>query len=97
MAKKREPELLVDSHHGIYVPQYFAQAYDMRAWHVKPEDEKILLAGPDHEWYWDTCDDVERYAWAYPVKGSRKKYTLYQDGDLWAIPEGFDFEAAGWV
>ena len=73
---------IVDGHYGIYVPQSFAGRYDMNAWHVSPEDAKILLAGPDHEFYWDAWDDVLRDAY-YERNG--KRITLEQDGDLFAV------------
>ncbi|MDR1872045.1 MAG: hypothetical protein LBS60_09060 [Deltaproteobacteria bacterium] len=45
-------EFLIDGRHGIYVPQEFAEAYGE---HISdPEDKAILLAGPDHDQYWDT-------------------------------------------
>ena len=39
-------KLLVDNHHGIYIPQVFAEHYDMEAWHVGDSDSEILKAGP---------------------------------------------------
>ena len=74
---------IVDCHYGIYVPQSFAERYDMNAWHVSPEDAKILLAGPDHEFYWDTWDDVLGHA--YYEREDGKCFTLEQDGDLFAV------------
>jgi len=93
-----EPELLVSSAAGIYVPQMFAEQYlsaGTRNWEgISAEDRKILLAGPDHEWYWETWDSVEGSA---RTKANGVTYYLYQDGDLWAVPENFDLEKAGWV
>jgi len=80
----KTPNLLLESNRGIYIPQVFAQDFDI------PLPENIardLLEGPENEWYW------ESWAWVldnvtFLEKGAR--YSLYQDGDLWAIPEGFD-------
>ena len=73
---------IVDGHYGIYVPQSFAERYDMNAWHVAAEDVEILLAGPDHESCWDAWSDVLDHAY-YERHG--KRFTLEQDGDLFAV------------
>lgn len=75
--------LLLSDARGIYIPANFVEAYNPTDWHVKPEDAAILAAGPDHELYWDTWSDVEQYAYYVSVDGRR--FTLYQDGDLWAL------------
>lgn len=79
-------ELFCDSHHGIYVPQYFAQNIkrDMVEG-VSAEDYAVLEKGPDHEHYWDAWADVlDNASVSDPVKG---KCHLHQDGDLWIVPE----------
>lgn len=75
-----EPErvLLVDGCAGIYVPQRFAQNYDMRFWGVSVEAEAVLLSGPDHEDYWEVWDEVLMEC------GVGGDWRLWQDGDLWA-------------
>lgn len=73
--------LLVDSAHGIYVPQSFAVRYE--GWQgITPEDMTILRAGPDNAEYWDTWDSVLQDAF-YMLEG--RKFYLYHDGDLWAV------------
>lgn len=85
-----EPILFLDDHRGIYIPRDFAQSIKHEA--VTGVDEEawaILEAGPDHEFYWDVwaevCDDAK-------VLDTEKgiTYTLWQDGPLWLIPEGYD-------
>jgi hypothetical protein len=73
--------LLVDGNQGIYVPQRFAINYDMAQWNVKSDVKEVLNAGPDHEEYWEEWEDVLNNA-SYTKDGN--KWTLYQDGDLWA-------------
>lgn len=49
--------LIVDGCHGIYVPQRYAKicsSDDM----ATNEQREILLAGPDHDEYWDVWDEV---------------------------------------
>lgn len=92
--RKPEPELLIDGAAGVYVPQMFVENFDTLHWHIKPKDEAVLIDGPDNEYYWDAWDEVLAYAY-YIYEG--KRYSLYQDSDLWAIPDDFDFEKAGWL
>ena len=91
----KEPELLVDDHNGIYIAQVFCQtfaAYITNMDEVK-EDFDICLLGPDNEHYFDAwaglMDNVEF------TNDKGEKYSvgnLGEGGDLWAIPEGYDFE-----
>ncbi len=75
---------------GIYLPQSFIQQYEGKEWGVKKEDEEILEAGPDEEYYWEVWDEVLRDASFTDSDG--KKWTLYQEGDLFAVPEDFDWD-----
>jgi hypothetical protein len=77
----KDAKFQVDGSWGIYVPQRFINNVNPAMWHIKPEDIEVLKAGPDHEHYWETWDDVLNYAWG--ALGD-KIYNLYQDGDLWA-------------
>jgi hypothetical protein len=76
--------LLVDSCHGVYIPQRFATNYDMGQWEVSDDQKECLLTGPDNpdNGYWDEWDIVLSNA-SYTKDGN--KWTLYQDGDLWAL------------
>lgn len=83
--------LLVDSRHGIYVPQSFAKSIKRECvTNVTPEQWSILEQGPSNESladiYWDVWYEVENKAIiAEPSTGAI--YKLYQDGDLWLVPE----------
>lgn len=74
-------ELLVDSHHGQYVPQVFAEIArrDLFGETISAEDWTILSAGPEHEHYWDSWDSVLNSA------ETDDGVSLWQDGDLWAV------------
>ena len=65
-------ELLVDGARGIHAPQFFAECHG-EEWGISPEDMTVLLAGPDHEHYWETWDDV----WT--------NVTLKRDGKTWHL------------
>lgn len=82
-----EQKLLVDSHHGIYIPQSFVSRYNAADWHISPESEEILRQGPDHEYYWETWDEVLGSAYHCAEDGTR--WTLLQDCDLFAISGDF--------
>jgi len=95
MNKITEPELLVDSHHGIYVPQIFCQTYNdpenfENYEEIKEDMETVAKIGPDGEDYWYIWDDLLN---KIVLKGNA---TLYIHEDLWAMPEDFDPEAEGW-
>ena len=76
-------ELLLDDCRGIYIPRDFAINFDIEEWGISEEDAKILLAGPDHELYWEAWDDVLRSAEYTDPNG--KIWYLMQDGDLFAV------------
>jgi hypothetical protein len=77
-------ELFLDSNRGIYIPRDFAeQVRHELVENVTAEDWDILQAGPDHELYWDVWNDVEQKA---VIDDGNRKFTLYQDGDLWLVP-----------
>ena len=82
--------LILSDARGIYIPRDFVTdnyneiAVDhCKAWRIKPDDAAILASGPDHEFYWETWDDVLSNAQYTDEEGN--KYFLSQDGDLWAF------------
>lgn len=79
----KNAELLLDENRGIYIPQVFAK--ECHFWECFDDEQKdILLSGPENELYWDVWTEVLDNAF---LIHNGKKWTLYQDGDLWAIPE----------
>ena len=72
--------LFLDSNRGVYIPQHFAEAIDVKDWTgIKAEDLDVLRAGPDHESYWDVWQDVLDHAETLDGR------VLHQDGDLWLV------------
>lgn len=60
-------------------------------WHgIDPEDLAILRQGPDHADYWEAWDDVLSSASYTDDDGHT--WTLYQDGDLFAVRDDHEFE-----
>jgi len=80
--------LLVDSNRGVFVAQSFAANY--LDTNLKEDDKAILLAGPEHDDYWECWEDVLNYCELTDQDGN--KFTLHQDFDLWAVPVGFDWD-----
>jgi hypothetical protein len=63
---------------------------------VTREQFAILEEGPAHDDYWGTWDDILRDARVVDRAGN--KYTLHQDGDLWFIPVGMEWDdVEGWI
>jgi len=83
-------ECMLDSSRGIYIPQNFAECYDMKQWGISKEDEEILLEGPDNEEYWETWDHVTQNAQYVDLDGLI--WHLWQDGDLFGVVWNEDFE-----
>lgn len=89
---------LFDSHHGVYIPQYFAE--DNSLWNMfglEPykKERKILLYGPDHEDYWEVWSDIVMYA--FYEDENYFEWSLYElDGDLFMVADGY-FELIGEV
>ena len=48
--------LVVDGHHGQYIPQIFAEQFP--EWFNDINDLQDLLIGPDSGYYWETWDNV---------------------------------------
>ena len=77
-----EMELLVDGHHGVYVPQVFAETVDLKLFAgISDEDIQTVLAGPDAEWYWDAWTGILDRAEYRDSDGNL--WLLHQNGDLW--------------
>lgn len=72
-------ELLLDSNRGIYIPRDFSQ---MNRW-IYPPEYNDTLSDPNNESYWDVWESVLNNAYYVDTEGHR--WTLHQDGDLWAV------------
>lgn len=80
-------ELLFDGASGIYIPQRWAEeCADVKGWAgFDSDDVAILRAGPDHEWYWETWDDILGNATFTDDRGY--EYRMTQDGDVFVYCE----------
>lgn len=73
-------ELLIDGHHGVYIPKLFADTFPE---HLLSKEREVLKSEPDDEEYWQIWEDVLDREFVHPILG---KGYLYQDSDLWLIP-----------
>ena len=72
-----EPQLAVDNHFGIYGPQVFAERFSRG--NISADDWRILLNGPDAEFYWETWELVSM---TWDTDGIS---ILESDGDIWLV------------
>ena len=84
-----DSKLLLDGSWGIYIPQIFATRYlssaDCERCGIDPADAAIL-GNIDHPDYWEAWETVlDKFA-------TDDGWTLWQDGDLWLLAPGFEFD-----
>ena len=94
--KKKRPEgreLFYSDSRGTRIPQDFAEDVDRsKVTGVDDDTWATLEAGDtvENEWYWEAWDDVLQNAVITDAKG--QKWRLEQDGDLFLIPEGMEWD-----
>lgn len=92
---------LLSDGRGQYIPRDFITDNDNEIakehcarWHID-DDDAIILCDPENPDYWETWDHVEQSAFFSATKedGIKPgKWTLYQDGDLFAVHESHVWE-----
>ena len=108
---KAKPILFLSDSRGIYIPRDFARSIKCTCLSgVSEADLDYLALGPGGclddvqepqegesvrgEYYWETWDNVLNNA---VVTDNGQKYVLYQDGDLWLIPQDWEWsDEEGW-
>jgi hypothetical protein len=84
-----EAELFLDDWRGVHIPRDFAEQVSRgRVSGVSP-DQYATLLNPNNDLYWETWDEVCESA-TLTLDGRR--YRLYQDGALWLIPLGMEWD-----
>lgn len=85
-------ELLVNSANGQYIPQIFAKSFgipeNFTNWDEIKEDVAFLAEdnSNENEDYWEVWDTILNNA------ELKSGFSLYHNEDLWAVPEGFDWD-----
>ena len=76
-------QLLLSDARGIYIPRDFLEGFlSYKAWGLLKSDFKALR-NPSNECYWNAWEYVLNCAEHTDSEGN--VWTLWQDGDLWAI------------
>lgn len=94
----KEPALVLSDAHGIYIPKLWCDGIceeEAQLFGISMDDVEVCQRGPDEEWYWESWAEILDNASVTDTDGVT--WRLYQDGDLWEIPDTFDFEEAGWA
>ena len=80
--KQSNIELMLSAARGIYIPRDFIETVDIDAWNID-----TWAAGqcsdPNGDFYWDAWNSILNNARYTAADG--RVYSLYQDGDLWAV------------
>jgi hypothetical protein len=84
-------EMLVDSAHGIYVPQVFARSYVLRE-PALDEDMEICASGPDGEFYWDAWMEILDNGTIEGLSGAVYRIFVSDDGDVFAIDDSIELD-----
>ena len=82
-----ESILLIDSHHGIYIPHLFWTRHNHELEGFTIEDMAMFnedLKSPDEENYWESWEEILNRG---EVTRDKKKYILHHEEDLWLIPK----------
>ena len=87
---RTEPTLILDSRHGVYIPEIFGRCYEDRI----PERLYSFLQDPEREEYWNAWEWVLDNV---TIEIDGQPHYLWHDGDLWAIPDGIDFDLESWI
>jgi hypothetical protein len=82
-------KLLVDECWGVRIPSRFCELYANDAWNIK-ELESQELSDTENPLYWETWESVRTNACFVDEQGY--KWSLYQEGSLFAVREDHDWD-----
>lgn len=75
--------ILLGDFYGTNLPMKFSDNFDLSTWHGLNNIDLDDLSSSDNEFYWETWQEVLDKAYFIDTQGN--KFTLHQDGDLFAI------------
>lgn len=81
-------QILIDDANGVYIPAIFSEKFlhdvrDGEGWQGVDREQLVILENKDNEYYWEAWDEVLNTAFFIDNEG--KKWTLWQDGALFAV------------
>jgi hypothetical protein len=86
----KELVLLVDSHHGVYVPKVFLRNYDLKTFGFNDKDIAYFtkaFSDPSSDDYFDAYEEMESKA----ITKDGSTITT-ADGNLWLVPKGYTYD-----
>jgi len=89
---ENDARLIIGDSWGIYIPQRFCDGFDAddaARINVDFKDVEICQAGPGEEWYWEAWQSILDSCGF--TDADCRVWRLYQNGDLWEIPEDCEF------
>lgn len=99
-----KPMLATDGIYGVFVPREFCQAYHKALWAQGLGVQADDIIDASALWEAGKLDDPEfiEQVWVeilenFQVSIDNTTYTLWEDGDLFLIPEGWDVVAWDWA
>jgi len=92
MSKFKEPELLVDDHHGVYCGQFAYQwllPYLQQQIKDKIGEKNVasIDAGPEDEFYWEAVDRMEDVK--LTDENGVEFYIMFREGGVWVVPVSY--------
>ena len=88
-----QPCLVLNDAHGVYIPQLWCSDVteeQCSTLHIQWSDVRCCQSGPDEEWYWESWQSI--LDTCHMTDDSGTTWRLHQDGDLWEVPDGFEWE-----
>ena len=89
---ENDARLILSDWHGIDIPRVFCKGMgpdDAERLGVDYDDIVVCQSGPDNELYWESWVAILDSASVTDATG--RVWRLYQNGDLWEIPEDCEF------
>lgn len=78
------PILVVDSHHGVYIPQIWLKQSSGQIKAQLSRDQRNDLRNPENEFYWETWEQVLNKE--FRVNRQKGYFEQTENGDLFFIP-----------
>ncbi len=60
---------------------------EFNPWHMPKGCEEVLLAGPDHEHYWEVWDQCLSSCYLDAAHATKRMVLLYEGADLFAVED----------
>lgn len=89
MNAQLSPKLVLSDSHGVFIPQIYCETADeewAQSVGVDYRDVLVCQAGPDHEWYWESRENILNNA---HIVVDGVTWTLIHSQDLYEVPSTY--------